>query len=118
MSPPSFLADHDFDGRILRGVQQREPLIDLIRAQDVALAAAPDAHLLEYAASVGRVVLSHDENTMIAAAVARILSGQPMRGLLIAQQSKPIRLIIDALLIVWGASDSADWDNNVDFLPL
>jgi uncharacterized protein DUF5615 len=118
MSRPLFLADHDVDDRILLGLQQKEPLINLVRARDAGLAAASDDQILEYAAGAGRIVISHDESTMTAAAFARIRAGQPMRGLLIAPQSKPIGLIIDELLVVWGASEADEWDHIVDFLPL
>jgi len=117
MSRPLFLADHDVNARILSGLQQKEPLIDLIRARDVGLAAAPDPDVLEYAAGVGRVV-SHDENSMIGAAVERLRAGRPMTGLLIAPQRTPIGRGIDELVMVWAASEADEWVNMIQFLPM
>ncbi len=37
-----FLADEDFDGRIVRGLIRRSPAINLLRVQDVNLASAHD----------------------------------------------------------------------------
>ena len=118
MSRPLFLADHDLDDRILRGLRHKEPLIDLLRAREVGLAAATDAEVLEHAVAVGRIVPSHDENSMIAAAVARLSVGQPMHGLLISPQRTPIGRVIDELLVIWGASEAEEWVNIVQFLPL
>lgn len=118
MSRPIFFADHDVDGRILSGLQQKEPLIDLIRAQDVGLAAAPDADLLEYAAATMRITISHDESTMIGPAVARLRAGQMMPGLLIAPQKKPMGRVIDSLLLIWAASEAKEWHNIIRFIPL
>jgi len=33
----SFLADEDFDGRIVRGIERRLPNLDIVRVQDVGL---------------------------------------------------------------------------------
>ena len=111
MSRPKFFADHDFDGRILRELLKKEPQVDLIRAQDVGLAAVPDATLLEYAANLGRIVLTSWESTMIGAAVARLRAGQPMPGLMIARQPTPIGRVIDELLVIWDASEAGEWVN-------
>ena len=74
MSRPRFLVDHDFNEDIIDGVARREPAIDFIFCRDVGLSERPDAEVLEYAAAHGRIVLSHDVNTMIAAAWGRIAS--------------------------------------------
>jgi hypothetical protein len=106
MSRPQFLADHDVDDRILSGLQGIEPLIDLIRAREVGLASVPDGDVLDYAACHKRIVISHDENTMIAAAVLRLRAGLPMLGLLIVPRRTPIGRAVD------------EWDNMVQFVPM
>ena len=118
MSRPLFLADHDVDARILSGLQLKEPLIDLIRARDVGLAAAPDVDVLDYAAAAGRIVISHDENTMIGTAIARLRATQLMPGLLIAPQGKPIGRVIDDLLVIWAASEADEWNDKIQFIPM
>ena len=37
-----FIADEDFDGRIVRGLFRRDASIDLVRGQDVGLSGASD----------------------------------------------------------------------------
>ncbi len=46
-----FLADEDFNRRILRGLRRRLPLLDIVRAQDVGLITRPDTKVLEWAAN-------------------------------------------------------------------
>ncbi len=118
MSRPLFLADHDFSGRILDGLVLKEPSIDLVRARDVGLATTPDPEVLEYAAKAGRIVLSHDESTMTAAAIARLRAGESMPGLLIANQFKPIGRVIDELLMIWAASEADEWVDMIRYIPL
>jgi hypothetical protein len=38
-----FLADEDFDNRIVRGLQRRLPDLDLVRVQDTEVASGNDA---------------------------------------------------------------------------
>ena len=42
-----FLADENFDGRILRGLLLQDSTIDVVRVQDVGLIEADDPAILE-----------------------------------------------------------------------
>jgi predicted nuclease of predicted toxin-antitoxin system len=100
MSRPRFLADHDFNEDILKGLLRQEPTIELVRAREVGLQQTPDVDVLAYAAAQGWVVLSHDVNTMSAAAVARLQAGQPMTGLVMVRQQAYLAPSIEDLLII------------------
>lgn len=112
------LADHDFDGRILRGMFRRMPGLELARAQDVGLAQTDDALILEWAAQDGRVVLTHDVRTMVPAAYERVTAGLPMPGLLVVPQSVPIGAAIEEIVLVVECSHEGEWEGQVRFLPL
>jgi hypothetical protein len=75
-----FLADEDFDRRIVDGVFPRIPNTDFLRAQEAGLTGWLDPALLEWAAANGRVVVSHDVTTMQGAAAERIAEGLPCRA--------------------------------------
>ena len=116
MSSVRFLADQDFDERILNGVIGRDVAVSVTRLREVGLSRADDDRVLEYAAEQGQVVLSHDENTMTAAAYTRTRRRLAMRGLLIARQQKPMRDVIDSILLVAHASEAEEWVDRVEFL--
>ena len=59
-----FVADEDFTRVIVRGVLRACSDIDLVRAQDVGLRMQEDAVVLNWAATEGRVLLTHDVQTM------------------------------------------------------
>jgi hypothetical protein len=118
MSRPRFLADHDFRDRILRGLKKREPSVDLVRVRDVGLESAPDDQILEYAAAEKRIVLSHDVNTMSAAAIARVSAAEPMWGLILAIQAAKPSIIIDDLMLFWTVYEPDDLQNEIHYLPL
>lgn len=117
MSRPRFLVDHDFNEDVIDGVWRREPQIEFVFCRDVGLDRSPDSDILAYAAAQAQIVLSHDVNTMIAAASARIAAGQPMPGLLLAHQAKPVVQIIESLLIIWAASEADEYANGIFYLP-
>jgi hypothetical protein len=118
MSRPRFLADHDFNEHILSGVLRLEPLVDFLRVRDLGMSTLPDTEILAYAAREGLLVVSHDVNTMPAAAFARLSAGESFPGLFMAPQSSPVASIIDSLLMIWAASELEEWKDQVIFLPL
>jgi len=118
MSRPRFLADHDLNEHIVVGVRRREPTIEFSQVRDFGLSDRPDGEILEYADRQGLIVVSHDVNTMPAAAYARLAAGKTIAGLLIVQQTDPVGVIIENLLLLWSASEAEEWNNQVCFLPL
>ncbi len=117
MSRPRFLADHDLNEHIVSGVLRQEPLIDFSRVRDLGMTALSDTEILAYAAREGLLVVSHDVNTMPAAAFIRLSRGESNTGLFMAPQSSPIASIIDSLVLIWAASELEDWNDQVVFLP-
>ena len=66
------LADENFDNRILRGLWRVKPDIEIVRVQDTVMVGASDPKLLEWAANEGFILLTHDAETMVGFAYARI----------------------------------------------
>lgn len=118
MSRPRFLADHDLNEHIVVGVIRREPLVEFIRVRDVGYEARPDAEVLEFAAAEGLIVVSHDVNTMPAAAWNRLDDGEEFGGLLMVRQTEPVGKVIENLLLIWSATDAEEWQGLVEFLPI
>lgn len=115
---PSFLADDNFDNRILDGLLRRKPDIDLVRAQDVGLYEQKDPILLDWAAQNGRILLTHDVSTMTAFAYQRIRSGQRMAGVFEIRQNEAIGAIIEEILLIDECSYEGEWENKISYLPL
>jgi predicted nuclease of predicted toxin-antitoxin system len=112
------LSDEDFNRRIVRGMRRRQPGLDLVQAQDVGLSGMEDPLVLEWAANNDRIILTHDENTMTAAATERLRHGQPMAGVFVVPQWVSIGQAIDDLLVLDGASEQDDWNSQIVWLPL
>jgi hypothetical protein len=100
-----FLADENFNGRIVRGLLRRLPELDIVRAQDLeALYQAIDPVVLQWAADEQRVVLSHDISTM--------------PGLFEVHSDLPVGQAIEDLVLLAEASLPGEWEGQVRFLLL
>src|SRR5436853_7712045 len=68
--------DENFNNSILRGLLRRRPDLDIIRVQDAGLSGADDPIVLDWAATEGRVLLTHDAATITKYAFERINAGK------------------------------------------
>lgn len=118
MSQPRFLADHDLNEVIVAGTLRQEPAVAFMRVRNVGMQEAPDDEILEYAHREQLLVVSHDVNTMPAAAYARLARGKSFPGVVMVPQSLPTGKVIDDLLLIWSASELEEWKNQVMFLPI
>jgi len=84
------LVDQNFNERIVRGLVRSEPAIDLLRVRAIGLSAAADPVILERAALEGRVLSTHDRQTIPGFAYARVAAGEPMRGVFLISKKLPI----------------------------
>lgn len=111
-------ADENFNNDILKGVRQRSPDIDLVSVQEAGLSGSPDPLVLDWAASTGRVLLTHDVHPMTRHAYERIAAGLPMPGVLELPEGVPVSQAIEEILIVAECSLEGEWEGQVRYLPL
>ena len=112
------LTDEDFDHNILRGLIRRVPHLDYVLVHDVGLTSQPDPVLLNWAASKHRVIMTHDERTMVPYARQLVRQGQPMAGLILVPQSLGIGRAIEDLELVVECYSGLDMRDRVERLPL
>ncbi len=112
------VSDENFNGDIVRGLFRRHSELDLVRVQDVGLMRTPDPEILEWAASQGRVLLTHDVSTVPPAASQRVAEGKPMPGVFLVPERTPVGQAIDEILFLSLEVDPGEWKDQVLFLPL
>lgn len=113
-----FAADENFNGRILEALRQRFNNLDVVRIQDTASYGAPDPAVLEWAAQEGRILLTHDVQTLVKEAFKRISQGLLMPGVILVPSTLAIGLALNDLEILIGTGRSEDFENRVTFIPL
>ena len=112
------LSDENFRGEILRGLRRRRSDLDVVRVQDVGLAGVDDPAILAWAATAGRVLLTHDRNTIPEFAYERIRHGQPMPGVYVVDDDLPAGQAIADLLLAVQCSEPDEWHDLITYFPL
>ena len=111
-----FQADADLSGPIIKGLKRREPAVEFATAHEAGLAGLDDQTVLAFAASHGRVLVSHDVSTM-PEAFSRFVQEQTSPGVILISQELSYREAIEGLLRVWANTEAGDWENVLSFLP-
>jgi hypothetical protein len=112
-----FQADADIHHRIVLAVRRREPAIDFASAADSGLIGLTDPEVLEIAASQDRILVTHDRRTMPGHFRDRIDAGKSSPGVFIVSQFAPIGPVVEAVVMVWAASEAAEWRDQGFHLP-
>jgi len=110
-------ADENFNGYIVRGLLRLNPNLDILRVQDTGVSEADDPTVLEWAAREGRILITHDVNTVPRFAYERVLAGKPMPGIFEVSDSVPIGEAIEALLLLVECSEEGEWEGQVIYIP-
>jgi hypothetical protein len=113
-----FLADEDLDANIVEGLRSRETAIDILDVKTAGLRRMNDLSLISLSAEQNRILITHDRRTMTGHFRNWLAAGSHHPGMFVARQRAPIGEIVEALLLVWGASEAAEWCDRIVFLPL
>ena len=113
-----FVADENFNGKVLEGLQTALLNIDLIRVQDTEMYQAPDPELLKWAAEQQRILLTHDVQTIVGYAYERVQAGLPMPGVIEVRLTQGIGAIVEDLVVLISASTPDEFENQVRYIPL
>ncbi|MPZ17654.1 MAG: hypothetical protein GEV06_07065 [Luteitalea sp.] len=112
------LIDENLNHQILRGLRLRLPALDYIVAQNATLRGAADETVLEWAAEHGRILVTHDVNTVPRHAYDRVRADQPMPGVVLVPGNLGVGLAISELATLIECSTTAECVNQVFYLPI
>ena len=94
-----FQADNDLRKAILRGAVRREPRLDFRSAQSARLDGVRDTEVLALAARDGRILVSHDFQTM-PGHFREFTERERSPGVLLITQDLPIGEAVACLLLI------------------
>lgn len=111
------LVDENFDNTIVRGLFRRNPMLDMVRVQDVGLSGKDDPSILKWAAQEERVLLTHDVTTITRYAYDRVRRDQPMPGVIEISTDAPIGRVIEDVLVLVECIQEGELEGQVQYLP-
>jgi hypothetical protein len=112
-----FLADADFNHTIVKGCRRQEPTMDFLSANEAMLEGVPDPDVLSRAAEQDRILVTHDHHTMPLHFGDFLMAGRSSPGVFLVSQYAPIGEVIDALVLIWSASEASEWKNRILNIP-
>jgi len=112
-----FQADADLNQILLKATLRREPSIDFQTAHAAGLVALGDRQVLAIAAREGRILVTHDRKTM-PRHFAEFLATEASGGVIVVPQKLAVNAAVEDLILIWGASESDEWINRIQSLPL
>lgn len=95
-----FQADNDLRSSIRNGVIRREPAIDFQSARTLQLDGVEDTTVLRLAAQQGRILVSHDRNTLPAHFHRFLAEGNRSPGPMLVSQDARLAVVIDSLVLI------------------
>jgi hypothetical protein len=113
-----FAADENFNAEILRALRRIQPDLDVLMVQEAGISGASDPEVLEWAANLIRVLLTHDVRTMRRFVIDRLQAKLPMPGVLQVPTLLPIGAAVQDILIVAICSADDDLIDQMVRLPL
>src|SRR5437667_8286577 len=108
--------DENLNNDLLRALLRRNRALDIVRVQDEGLRGQGDPAVLAWAASQGRVLVSHDVSTLTDFAYDRVRAGQAMPGLVEVGPELSMAKAIEDLLILAECSTPGEWEGQVLYL--
>jgi hypothetical protein len=81
------------------------------------LAGLHDLEVLALAARDGRLLVTHDKNTM-PTHFGEFIAKTASPGVVVAPQSLPVARVLEDLALIWTASEAEEWTNRIVYLPL
>jgi len=112
-----YQADADLNIKIVTATVRLNPGVDFRTADAAALAGVPDLRVLEIAAGEGRILVTHDKATM-PGHFAEFIQTKESPGVFIVRRGLKLAEMAEELVMIWEASESGEWVNQISYLPL
>jgi len=113
-----FLADACPAHYIVSGCLRREPAMDFKSAAFAKLRGKTDLEVLSLTARQGRILVTQDIRTMPRHFAAFLERGGHSPGVILIPQTTPAAAAIEGLLLVWTATEPAEWADRIAKIPL
>jgi uncharacterized protein DUF5615 len=100
------------------GVCDGNPRSIFLSAHLAKLEGIRDPDVLALAAEQDRILVTHDFRTMPRHFGEFLEAGRSSPGVFLVKRRTPLGQVIEALVLVWAASDREEWKNRILEIPL
>jgi predicted nuclease of predicted toxin-antitoxin system len=111
-----YQADNDLRKAIVLGLMRREQQVDFRSSQASHLDGKSDAEVLALTATEGRILVSHDFQTM-PKQFLQFTRRQISPRVLLIRQDLPVAEALESLFMIWHISEMDEWKNRLCLIP-
>jgi hypothetical protein len=119
MARPRFLLDENVDPVLGSALRQQEPTVDCVRVGDPGCPSLGtlDPDLLIAVEAMGRILVTNDRKTMGQHLADHFAAGRHTAGVVLMRRGFPLARYVQDLLLIWVATEDAEWVDRVDYIP-
>jgi hypothetical protein len=112
------LADASLNYAIVTGCIRREPAMDFLSANAAGLEGMSDPDVPALSTRARRILVTSDLKTMPRHFGEFLEAQGKCSGVFLVKQRAPVADVIEALVLLWAASETAEWQNQILEIPL
>jgi predicted nuclease of predicted toxin-antitoxin system len=114
-----FLLDENLSPRLQIGLWRRNPAIDVLRVGDLGAPALGtlDPEILLYLASAQRLLVTNNRVSMPDHLQVHHAAGGHHWGITWIRPGAQIGQLVDALELIWTATDAEEWQDSLEWIP-
>ena len=112
-----FLMDENIGPTLARGLLRVKPDLDIVLGY-LMFPGMSDPDLIEWATENNYILITRDINTLVGFAYQRIEKNIPTTGVFVLRKEAQLAEIIDHLLLIASASQTDEWVDQVNYIPL
>lgn len=113
-----FVLDEHVPEAVVAAVHALEPAVDVVRVQDVGLRTQSDPVLIAWATRSGRLIVTHDFQTLIGLAYRQAAAGTSFPGVVAYLQHSSIGKLAEDIVMVALIPTPDEAENQVFYSPL
>jgi hypothetical protein len=117
---PRFLLDENLSHDIRRQLKRRDPSVDVVVVgePDSPPLATPDPDILLWIEQTGYILVTDNRSTMAVHLAAHVAAGHSFPGILWLRPRIGLGVVINALFLIWSASQPEEYENRLLYIPL
>lgn len=118
--PPGFLIDENLPPALAMQMRQREPYIQVlaIGQPGAPVKGTADRPLLRWVEENGYLLVTNNRSSMPGHLRDHLTTGRHVPGILITPFALDIGLVVEELLLIWGASLPDEYQDRIVYMPI
>lgn len=116
---PRFLLDENVESAVQRQVRRQDIRIEILAVGDPGMPPlrSKDQTILQWIENSGHILVTWDRRTMPGHIADHYNAGGRLPGVLLIRHGSTLGQIVQALSLIWSASEAEEYQDTVQYIP-